>query len=151
MDFRCISNFLSSQLHVCNHVKFLKTFFVFVGVPCLMLYKNCNGVSCHNRQVPDNDTLFEKCPNPELFWSVFSRIRTRITPNKDTIQAVITNIKTEKIQQHWNKKEIKQNHYRGGSRTSHYLKSSCCHQLTGVSQSSILDVAEIQDTLLYYI
>ena len=151
MDCGCIPNFLSSQLQVCNHVKFLKTFFVFVGVPRLMLYKNCNGVSCHNRQVPDKDALFEKCPYSELFWSVFSRIRTRITPNKDTIQAVITNIKTEKIQQHWNKEEIKQNHYRGGSSTSHYLKSSCCHQLTGVSYSSILDVAEIQDTLLYYI
>ena len=151
MDCGCIPNFLSSQLQVCNHVKFLKTFFVFVGVPRLMLYKNCNGVSCHNRQVPDKDALFEKCPYSELFWSVFSRIRTRITPNKDTIQAVITNIKTEKIQQHWNKEEIKQNHYRGGSSTSHYLKSSCCHQLTGVSYSSILDVAEIQDTLLCYI
>ena len=29
-----------------------------------------------------------KCPYSELFWSVFSRIRTRIIPNRDTFYAV---------------------------------------------------------------
>ena len=43
-----------------------------------------------------NHSLREKCPYSELFWSVFSRIRTkygkirtRITPNTDTFYAVI--------------------------------------------------------------
>ena len=42
-----------------------------------------------------NETLREKCPYSELFWSVFSRIRTeyekirtRIAPNTDTFHAV---------------------------------------------------------------
>ena len=33
-------------------------------------------------------TLREKCQYLELFWSVFSRIRTRVTPNTDTFYAV---------------------------------------------------------------
>ena len=33
--------------------------------------------------------LREKCPYSELFWSAFSRIRTRITPNNDTFYAVL--------------------------------------------------------------
>ena len=62
------------------------------------------------KQQPYNDqdfaenTLREKCPYSELFWSVFTRIRTeyvfspnagkcgpesRITPNTDTFYAVI--------------------------------------------------------------
>ena len=32
-------------------------------------------------------SLRKKCPYSELFWSVFSRIRTRITPNTDTFHA----------------------------------------------------------------
>ena len=32
--------------------------------------------------------LREKCPYSELFWSTFSPIRTRITPNTDTFYAV---------------------------------------------------------------
>ena len=32
--------------------------------------------------------LHEKCPYLELFWSVFSRIRTRITPNMDNFYSV---------------------------------------------------------------
>ena len=34
-------------------------------------------------------SLLEKCPYSELFWSSFSSIRTRITPNKDTFYAVL--------------------------------------------------------------
>ena len=41
-------------------------------------------------------TLRKKCPYSELFWSVFSRIRTenekireRITPNTDSFYAVL--------------------------------------------------------------
>ena len=34
-------------------------------------------------------SLLEKCPCSELFWSSFSSIRTRITPNKDTFYAVL--------------------------------------------------------------
>ena len=30
------------------------------------------------------DSLRKKCPYSELFWSLFSRIRTKITPNTDT-------------------------------------------------------------------
>ena len=33
-------------------------------------------------------TLREKCPYSELFWSAFSRIRTRTTSNTDTFYAV---------------------------------------------------------------
>ena len=33
-------------------------------------------------------SLRKKCPYSELFWSVFSRIRTRITPNIDTFHVV---------------------------------------------------------------
>ena len=33
-------------------------------------------------------SLREKCPYWELFWSIFSRIRTRITRNTDTFYAV---------------------------------------------------------------
>ena len=33
--------------------------------------------------------LHKKCPYSELFWSAFSRIRTRITPNTDTFHAVL--------------------------------------------------------------
>ena len=33
-------------------------------------------------------TLCKKCPYLELFWTVISRIRTRITPNTDTFRAV---------------------------------------------------------------
>ena len=33
-------------------------------------------------------SLRGKCPYLELFWSVFSRIRTRIIPNADTSYAV---------------------------------------------------------------
>ena len=33
-------------------------------------------------------SLREKCPNSEFFWSVFSRIRTRKTPNTDTFHEV---------------------------------------------------------------
>ena len=62
------------------------------------------------------DTLREKCPYSELFWSVFSRIRTeygemrsispysvrmrmqtRITPNTDTFYAVIVRTWTRQI------------------------------------------------------
>ena len=32
-------------------------------------------------------SLRKKCSYSELFWSAFSRIRTRITPNTDTFQA----------------------------------------------------------------
>ena len=32
-------------------------------------------------------TLLKKCPHSELFWSAFSRIWTRITPNTDTFYA----------------------------------------------------------------
>ena len=35
--------------------------------------------------------LREKCPYSELFWSVFPRIRTRITPNTNTFYAVSFN------------------------------------------------------------
>ena len=34
-------------------------------------------------------TLRKKCPYSELFWSVFSRIRTRITLNTETFCAVL--------------------------------------------------------------
>ena len=33
-------------------------------------------------------SLRKKCPYSELFWSIFSRIRSRITPNMDTFHAV---------------------------------------------------------------
>ena len=36
---------------------FSDNIFVFLGVPCPMSCKNCNGVSCHNRQVPDKDNV----------------------------------------------------------------------------------------------
>ena len=32
--------------------------------------------------------LREKCPYSEFFWSVFSRIRTKKTPNTDIFNAV---------------------------------------------------------------
>ena len=35
------------------------------------------------------DPLRKKCPYSELFWSTFSRIRTRITLNMDTFHVVI--------------------------------------------------------------
>ena len=34
-------------------------------------------------------SLCKKCPYSELFWSVFSRIRTRITPNTDIFHALV--------------------------------------------------------------
>lgn len=34
-------------------------FFVFVCVPCSMSCKNHNGISCHNRQVSDEDNKYE--------------------------------------------------------------------------------------------
>ena len=33
-------------------------------------------------------SLRKKCPYSELFWSVFSPIQSRITPNMDTFHAV---------------------------------------------------------------
>ena len=33
-------------------------------------------------------SLRKTCPYSELFWSVFSRIQSRITPNMDTFHAV---------------------------------------------------------------
>ena len=33
-------------------------------------------------------SLRKKCPYSELFWSVFSRIRSKIAPNMDTFHAV---------------------------------------------------------------
>ena len=41
-----------------------------------------------------NFTLREKWPYTELFWFVFSRIQTRITPNMDTFYAVLMTLKT---------------------------------------------------------
>ena len=52
-----------------------------------------------------NDSLPEKCPYSELFWSAFSRIqsecremRTRITPNTDTFYAVILSNNVPRIE-----------------------------------------------------
>ena len=44
--------------------------------------------------IPANHALHKKRPYPELFWSVFTRIRTeyrgtRITPNTDTFHAMM--------------------------------------------------------------
>ena len=40
-------------------------------------------------------SLREKCPYSELLWSVFSQIRTRITPNTDTFYALTMMQKTK--------------------------------------------------------
>ena len=44
-----------------------------------------NGDSNSNKI--DLQTLHEKCPYLEFFWSAFSCMRTRITPNTDTFYA----------------------------------------------------------------
>ena len=38
--------------------------------------------------VASKQSLREKCPYSEFFWSVFSRIRTKKTPNSNTFHAV---------------------------------------------------------------
>ena len=38
---------------------FLRHLFVFVGVPCSILCKNCNGVSWYNRQFPEEDNEYK--------------------------------------------------------------------------------------------
>ena len=43
---------------------------------------------CNQKYILYWKTLPEKCPFSELFWSVFSRIWTRITPNTDIFHAV---------------------------------------------------------------
>ena len=44
---------------LCNYMTFSQTIFCILGVPCSMSCKNCNGVSCYNRQVPDKDNDVE--------------------------------------------------------------------------------------------
>ena len=38
---------------------FLRHLFVFVGVPCSILCKNCNGISWYNRQFPEEDNEYK--------------------------------------------------------------------------------------------
>ena len=45
-------------------------------------------VFCRMSYAEGTMTLRKKCPYSEFFWSAFSRIRTRITPNTDTFHAV---------------------------------------------------------------
>ena len=45
------------------------------------------------KQINDTEALTKalrkNCPYSELFWSAFSRIRTRISPNTDTFHSVM--------------------------------------------------------------
>ena len=45
--------------YACNHVKYLKRFFNFIGFPCSMSCKSCIGVSCHNRQISEEDNEYK--------------------------------------------------------------------------------------------
>ena len=66
---------------------------VFVWYSCENKCKLIGGNASNNLKKTKKNklttSLLEKCPYSELFWSSFSSIRTRITPNKDTFYAVL--------------------------------------------------------------
>ena len=54
----------------------------------------------YGKLIEESTTLRTKCPYSEIFWSAFSRIRTkygkkrtRITPNTDTFYAVLEQLR----------------------------------------------------------
>ena len=84
-------------LEVCQELQLFWRYYIFVSK---------NGYSCYQQHWNENDVFCKKCQYLELFWSVFSRIRTecgeiqsiqskfgkirtRITPNTDTFCKVL--------------------------------------------------------------
>ena len=64
--------------------------------------------SCtYKKKMECSVTLRKNCSCSELFWSAFSRIRTRVTPNTDTFYAVECQVRVEKEDLRFRNKESK--------------------------------------------
>ena len=62
---------------------------ILVTINVILLVGTLQIISKKTKKNKLTTSLLEKCPSSELFWSSFSSIRTRITPNKDTFYAVL--------------------------------------------------------------
>ena len=91
-------------------------------------------------------TLREKCPYSELFWSAFSRIRTRITPNTDNFLRSVNVVRKNKVVAlyFWN---LPLSTY---AKTSEKLRKCAYHRVRKVSFSKNFAHAQSSHSITFF-